>query len=173
MVHCESMLELGGPLQLLERPSGLMELNNQTAHDLMNVAVVRRRRGRVQFAGLPLLRAGATMRIEFRDVEPDQIVTEWQRMNGAITRRADEFEINGFQQLAANPERIHEGDVKMFAWSDAMLPGLNIEPPASQQTFLNLWIVNLRYGQLPAPRSDINTPDYRPEVPEDTDDRID
>ncbi len=132
------------------------------------MAVVRRRRGVLEFAGLPLLKANATLRLAFRRLEVDKLVPAWQEIGSSLRSLPEGFQLESFQRLAADPQRLREGDVRLVAWSDSKLPDLTIEPEASQQTFWTLWVVNLRYGELPAPRSDSNTPsDFPVEAPND------
>jgi hypothetical protein len=171
MVHTEQMLELGGSVRFHERESGLTEVSNETPYDLLHVAILRRRLGQVQFAALPLLKAGATLRIQFRTIPAEQFMEQWQDADLPSQGLPQGLDPKGFLRLAASPARLGEGDVRLVGWSDAMLPGLSIEPSASQRTFWNLWVVNLRFGHLPPPRSDSNS---RTDFPvEESDDRTD
>ena len=168
MIHSEQMMDLGGAIRLGERPGGLIEIINQTPYDLLNVAALRRRRGNLEFAGLRLLKTGDTLRIQFRSIDDDQLMTAWQEVGAPSVAVPDGLEMNALQRLAANSHRLNEGDVLLIAWSDTLLPDLTIKPVASQQTSWTLWVAHLRYGELPAPRSDSNSPtDYSVEANDD------
>ena len=161
-------MDLGGAVRLDERSSGLIELINQTPYDLLNVAVLRQRRGKLEFSGLRLLKSDATLRIQFRPLEADQLMTAWKKVGAPPVSVPDGLELDAFQRLAANAHRLNEGEVRLIAWSDDLLPDLSIEPAASQQTAWTLWVANLHYGDFPAPRSDSNTPtDFTVEASDD------
>jgi hypothetical protein len=172
MVHAEHMLELQGGLKFEQPSSGVSDLTNGSPYDLFQVAVLRRRRGQLEVAGLRLLPAGATSRLSFRRLADDQLLSAWKELGAPPGAALPEgLTPANFVHLAASPARLAEGDVRLVAWNNAMLPELTIEPASSQRSFWNLWVANLRSGPLPAPRSDVNAPsDFKVEV---GDDRID
>ena len=49
------------------------------------------------------------------------------------------------------------GDVRLVAWIDEALPGMNVRPAAPQKRHLALVVANLRYGFREAPEPDENT----------------
>jgi hypothetical protein len=59
--------------------------------------------------------------------------------------------------LAEDAGSIGEGDVRLVAWTESEIPGVEIEPRASQQRHASLVVANLRTGLGPVPVHDVNT----------------
>lgn len=59
-------------------------------------------------------------------------------------------------KLAAQRLRLLPGDVRLVAWTDERLPGMEIAPEAPQNTAYTLILAHLARGALPAPTSDSN-----------------
>jgi hypothetical protein len=70
--------------------------------------------------------------------------------------RGGNINLQELTDLAAWGTTLRPGDVRLVAWTDDMLPGLTIEPGASQSRIRTVVLVNLRYGPLPPPSPDAN-----------------
>jgi len=170
MVHCEYMLDIGGAIELADREGSVVDVVNRSRFDVRDAGVVRRRRQQVEFAWIGLLKAGSEVRLQFRSVKPqDDVSTLWRDFGEQRTAsNVAEFDLRPFLALAADPARLNDADVRMVGWLDQELPGLRIEPEASQNRIRTVWVVNLAYGAPPLPRSDTNAAsDFRNEIPDD------
>ncbi len=171
MVHSEQMRELTGPIRCLEKARGLYELSNETEFDLRDVGVLRRRNRKLEFARVGLLKSGAVLRIQFRQITDDDVNTLWPDFGELPGRAGEALDLKPFLELAVQPERLNEGDSRLVAWTESEFPGLAVQPAASQRLFRTVWVCNLAFNSLPPPLSDTNAPtDFRPEA---TDDRTD
>jgi hypothetical protein len=59
--------------------------------------------------------------------------------------------------LAQDPLRLETGDVRLVAWTDDVLAGLDIRPRARQATYRTLVVGHLRYAPLADPQPDKNS----------------
>jgi hypothetical protein len=60
-------------------------------------------------------------------------------------------------QLALDPKHIDEGETRLVARIDEVLPGETITPAASQVRGATLVVAHLKYGLPPPPQKDKNT----------------
>ena len=58
--------------------------------------------------------------------------------------------------IAQYREHLLPGDIRLIGWTDKDLPGLSIQPRASQSMVRTLVIAHLRYGDWADPRPDKN-----------------
>jgi hypothetical protein len=61
--------------------------------------------------------------------------------------------------LAEKLETMRPGEIKLLAWMDTALPGLNIKPAAPQSRHAALVLAHVAYGKDEEPHSDVNTVD--------------
>ncbi len=169
MLHSEEMLDLGGSIQLTQPATGLYRVENKTQHAFRDVGVVRRRDGVVQLGWIGRLDAQLSCRVEFRGVAQGESL--WEAWKDSLQDAAGNpvpLASQELLQLAIDPGRLQEGDLRLVGWLDDEVPGLEIHPAASQQSFCNLLVANLQYGPLPAPASDVNAPqDFKTGGPND------
>jgi hypothetical protein len=174
MVHVEQMHDLGGGVHLASRGGNLFEVKNHSTIEWQDVGLLRRRQGNLEFGWVGLLRAGATVQLRFQKINDSDPWQHWESFGDRAGLADVAFDFRQFLGLAAQSARVNEGDIRAFGWSDAELPGIAIEPKASQGTYRTLWIGNLQFGDLPAPVSDSNSPtdfnEYRRRVGGDSDD---
>ena len=159
MLHSEEMLDLGGSIQLTRPATGLYRVENKTRHAFRDVGVLRRQEGVVQLGWIGRFDAQQSYRIEFRDVSDDD--SWWEVWRDSFQDAAGNMlplASPELLQLAIDPGRLQEGDLRLVGWLDDEVPGLEIHPDSSQQSFCNLLVANLQYGPLPAPASDVNAP---------------
>lgn len=166
MTHCEQMLELGGGIQWLEPSPGMHRVVNRTGYQLRDAGVVRKTAdGRIVTAWLGT-------------IDPEEIADvagRWQpaagesETNGLWSERRDQVTETGrgveagtltlrpLLLLAENAEKMQPGDVRLIAWTDELLPGMNVRPVAPQKRRLALVVANLQFGFADDPEPDENT----------------
>jgi hypothetical protein len=106
---------------------------------------------------LESLPAGVATRVTF-----ERAVSEGEAIRGQPPREAGgdgeagRLDLREITKLAAGALVLRPGDVRLVAWSDEAVPGLEITPQASQSTARTIVLANLRYGPLPPARPDVN-----------------
>jgi len=89
---------------------------------------------------------------------PDEQEGEQQageQQAGESTREVT-ADLRELTRRAVGGMRLRPGDVRLVGWIDGFLPGLVIEPRASQIEASGIVLVHLRQGALPPPRPDEN-----------------
>ena len=166
MTHCEQMLDLGDGIQWHEPTPGLHRVINRTGFNLRDAAVVRKTDdGRVVTAWLGTIEPEGSADVADRwqtsttEANPDgfwgdrrEQVKETARgvAPGTLTLRP-------LLGLAERADKMKAGDVRLVAWTDEPLPGMNVRPVAPQKRQLALFVANLKYGFGDMPKPDQNT----------------
>jgi hypothetical protein len=70
-----------------------------------------------------------------------------------------ELNLRNLLDLAEKLETMRPGEIKLLAWMDTALSGLNINPAAPQSRHAALVLAHLDYGKDEEPRPDVNTTD--------------
>ena len=154
MVHSEEMFDLGGAVRLTETSPDFFRVVNDSPYDFRDVGVVRKVGGTTETAWVGELRSKATVALKFNSTDAEQLTfAGWE---AASEDEEQDIGIVKFLRLALNPARLHNGDIRLAGWTDVEMPGLKIEPAASQRFFRTVLVGNLRYGSLPAPESDFS-----------------
>ncbi len=168
MVHSEQMQTLDGPIRLgKSSATGGYQIENRTNLELHSVCVVRkptaeevRKTGRGsegRWIGelLPHQSAATTDRMSRL---PDQKFTFGdERTTEAQSIRSPRLNLEPMFRLALDPKFIEEGETRLVARCDEVLPGETITPTASQVRGATLVIAHLAYAPPPAPEKDVNT----------------
>jgi hypothetical protein len=159
MVHSEQMIDLDGPLSVVDVQPGRYELANQLQFPLKDTGIVTMMDGKTYTAWIGELDPKQKRVFEFTGRMGEDIGFEqWE--SSRITQAnvtPGELNLRDLFTLAIDPKRLNEGDMRMVAWIDVDMPGLVITPSASQSTVRTVVVANLRYGPLPKPASDENT----------------
>ena len=163
MVHSEQMFPLGGGVHLRQGKTGGLELANQTTLTLHGVGLVRRMnsggKNPIEVAWIGDLKPGALGAVRFAPAR-DQVtlLPEWNAApETAVGSGIRQLSIRRLLDLAQDPLRIQTGDVRLVAWTDQALPGLDIRPRARQVTHRTLVVGHLRYAPLADPQPDENS----------------
>ena len=159
MVHSEEMLDLEGVFEWKSVNGSRFDLTNNTAHRLNNVGILRRHRDRTEFASATQLGPGAKVRVEFSTLNVTAPEDAWTEFGDPQSDAALRLNLRPLLSLAADSSRLNEGDVRMIALSSESLPGMTVVPEPSQTRSRNVWVVNLAYGDILAPESDVNAPE--------------
>lgn len=150
LVHSEQLQDLGGVLQRTGTDVAAGGVRNGTSLLLQDAGVLRKTAdGGLELAWIGRLAAAQTVALSFRPAASgDDYLTEAsQETRQTLGRLLD---------LACCDAALHHGDVRLVAWTDQTLPGLEIRPQASQQTVRTLVLMHLRRGSRPPPQPDQN-----------------
>jgi hypothetical protein len=150
LVHSEQMQDLGGDLQLTGPDAGNWTVQNGTRLRLQDTGVLYKAAdGRLELAWIGSLEPEQTAKLSFR---PVQAGGDYLAAAGEEARRT----LQRLLELACSDAALSDGDVRLVAWTDQALPGLEIRPQASQESLRTLVLVHLRRGPRPPPRRDRN-----------------
>lgn len=158
MIHSEQMHEFGGGIRLVHRGGNLFDLVNDSTFEWRDVGVLRRRDGNLEFGWVGRSQPGSSLQLRFRVIAPEDPAQHWQSFGELAGLEAVDFNLRDFLELAIQPARLNEGDVRAVGWSESEVPGMTIEPSSSQLVCRTLWVGNLQFGDLPRPVSDSNAP---------------
>lgn len=164
-VHAEQMQDLGGSLQLTGNDAANWTIRNGTPLLLQDTGVLYRTAdGRRDLAWIGSLEPAQTVKLRFR---PAESAGDYLANAGEEARQT----LGRLLELACADAALSDGDVRLVAWTDQPLPGLEIRPQASQETLRTLVLVHLRRGpRLPPQRDrnlrlDVMDPSDQPAVP--------
>jgi hypothetical protein len=161
MIHSEHMAELPGALSFEDDGQGAPQVTNGTGLPLREVGVVRRRAGSEgsEIAWIGTLDPGDVARLNFEPADADLFAQQRERSPQTAHQHAiDTLSLRSLVDLAENPERLTPGDVRLVACLDEEVPGILIEPVASQERHATLVVANLRLGSGHAAQPDTNLP---------------
>lgn len=168
MVHGEQMVTLEGAIAVEpSKATGARQIVNHTKLELSSVCVVRRPT-KEESQRRPNPRVFEGMWIG--RLQPGESVALPDRMSSIsepafVDRRTEEARLRGEEQLnlepmfrlALDPRYMEEGETRLVARVDEVLPGQTITPSASQMRGATLVMVHLEYRALSAPQRDTNT----------------
>jgi len=188
MVHSEQMFNLGGKLTLVGDDQKGWTLKNSSGVTLHEVGLLRKTAaGVTQSAYLAELAPETSSQFSFSPVRWTSETTD--ERNNKIARReilwlpewdnspvlsnipaaADEKEgvrLTRLARLATEQLRLVPGDVRLVAWTDEPLAGLEITPSAPQNMTHTLVLAHLARGDMPKIRPDTTVADdyYEPPI---------
>lgn len=162
-----------GSITVTRGPTG-DRLTNRTAWTLEETMVVRRPAGvkdgppRLEGCWVGRLESAEVADVVFLPIDTGFARADEQPLpfedarSEAIRLRSEEPEqrlrLDELTRLALDPARFEPGESRVVARIEGILPGVRVEPAASQQRGATLLVSHLRYGALPPPRSDANAP---------------
>jgi len=175
LLHSEQMLEVGGPLALVEESDDRFVLHNQSQLTLHGAGVVKKTAaGDLRTAWLGTVKPGAKVPLPWTlesATHSGSRLWQQQRDAAAMTARRSapgELHLRGLTDLAQNVAGMQPDDVRLIAWLEGELPGFTIHPAAPQSRCAALVIAHLRHGdgwpptaraeQLPARVPGLNGP---------------
>ncbi len=168
LMHSEEMFDLGGKLALAQNKSGQWEIANKTRLTLQGVGLIKKlESGNLQVAWVGKLEPDAIRSLDWVSRSSTQSGGRlWpdERNQSPLTAAMNPAELNGelnlrqLLDLAEKLENMHPGDVKLLAWINTPLPGLNIKPAAPQSRSAALVLAHLNYVLDNPPHPDANTP---------------
>jgi len=188
MVHSEQMFALGGKLTLVGDDQKGWTVKNSSGVTLREVGLLRKTAaGATQSAYLAELAPETSSQLSFIPVRWTSETTdqrnnkiakheilwlpEWDQspVFSNIPAAADEKEgvrLTRLARLATEQLRLVPGDVRLVAWTDEPLAGLEITPTAPQNMTHTLVLAHLARGDMPKIRPDTTVADdyYEPPI---------
>ncbi len=164
MLHSEQMYDVGGAISLADS-DGAPVLHNRTSFTFAQAGVIRvTADGQTQTAWLGRLAPGEAGRpLEFRSVESEASST----IQALFPRWHDDpvadpsippLSLTRLAAMTVARKGLAPGDVRLVASLNEPLPGMNVDPVASQATRSAVLVVaNLRYASPPEPQADYNS----------------
>jgi hypothetical protein len=177
MVHSEQMFGLGGKLTLVGSDQKGWTVKNTSTVTLRDAGFLRRTaEGATESAYLAELAPDTSARLAFSPVRMTQTtkddrgntippreilwLPEWEKSAVLATQLPATSDAKGsvrltrLARLAAERLRLLPGDVRLVAWTDETLAGMQITPHAPQNTMHTLVVAHLMRGELPPIRPD-------------------
>jgi hypothetical protein len=164
MLHSEQMYDVGGAISLADS-DGAPVLHNRTSFTFAQAGVIRvTSDGQTQTAWLGRLAPGEAGRpLEFRSVESEASST----IQALFPRWHDDpvadpsippLSLTRLAAMTVARKGLAPGDSRLVASLNEPLPGMNVDPVASQATRSAVLVVaNLRYASPPEPQADYNS----------------
>ncbi len=90
------------------------------------------------------------------DIDRDNRLAEAELHAWCMRSRDGELTLGPLFELASSPSLMRNGEIRLVGWTEQDLPGLEIEPAASQQGTRLLVLAHLRRGPLPKAQRDAN-----------------
>ncbi|MCC7475053.1 MAG: hypothetical protein IT425_06630 [Pirellulales bacterium] len=167
MIHSEQMHTLDGPIRLGKSTAlGNSQIENRSKLDLHSVCVVykpttaeaaRGRRLEGRWIGSLLAGQSASTTERMSSLPENKVAFEDERKSETNTFRTPQLDLETMFKLALDPKYIDEGELRLVARCDEVLPGETISPAASQLRGATLVVAHLAYSPLPPPEKDLNT----------------
>jgi hypothetical protein len=164
LMHSEEMFDLGGKLSLVQNISGGLEIVNKTSLSLQGAGLIKKlESGNLQAAWVGKLEPGAVRTVAWINRSSTQSGGRlWpdERDQSPLTAAKNPGELKGelnlrnLLDLAEKLETMRPGEIKLLAWMDTALPGLNIKPAAPQSRHAALIVAHLAYGKDEEPQAD-------------------
>ena len=171
LIHAEQILQLDGPLRLGTSSRGIQQVENRSQLALRDVAVIRRTfdaQGKPRYEGswLGELKAGRSVVLGTRSLawDPKQLPFAPERKTAALASLTPTMVVDPLLKLAFlftdnhDPLSAQREETRLVGVIDEAVPGMEIEPEASQRKGATVVIAHLAYGPLATPQPDVNSP---------------
>jgi hypothetical protein len=185
MVHSEQMVTLDGAIRVGHSAAlGSPQIENRTQFELQSACIVRRpTREESQRAWNPRkmegrwigqLMPGQSSSMSMSGLDTKKTLFAENRAEEQRLLRSERLNLEPMFKLALDPQTMEEGELRLVARIDEVLPGQTITPAASQVRGATLVVAHLEYAPLPPPRPDLNTKqDVKTDTDESTDNEFD
>lgn len=157
MVHSEQMLALDGPIQITSAVAKRDQIENKSKMDLHSVCVVERVGSELEGRWIGDLLSGQSLPLTTSHLPAGKPPFADERSKETSTTPRDRLNLEEMFRLALDPKNIDDGETRLVARYDEVLPGEEITPSASQIRGATLVVVHLRYTPLETPEKDANT----------------
>jgi hypothetical protein len=171
MIHSEQMFDLGGSIVWEPSADGPSTIANKTGLAVSGALVIRRRlnadgRAIDESAWLGELAPGASAAVQFHPHDADEL----ERMRetdprSAARRPKGTLSLRRLLESAENHKALEPGEVRLVAWHDGRLAGVEVSPSAKQARRTTLVVAHLQFGagETPAPDANLRTRAAQPE----------
>jgi hypothetical protein len=159
MVHSEQMVSLDGAIRKgRSQANNSDQIENHSKLALRSVCVIRRDGDQLEADWIGELLPGKSIPLAFNGVDdPSQAVFAEDRASEARQLGGERLNLEPMFRLALDPQHIDDGETRLVARVDEILPGEKITPAASQVRGATLVVAHLDYPSLPPPQRDANT----------------
>jgi hypothetical protein len=157
MVHSEQMMPLDGPIQLTLSSSKSDQIVNHSNMDLHSACIVERVGSEMEGRWIGNLVSGQSIPLTTTHISADKQPFAAERAKDASSTKRERLNLEQMFQLALDPKNIDDGETRLVARFDEVLPGESITPAASQVRGATLVVAHLRYAPLQPPEKDTNT----------------
>jgi hypothetical protein len=162
------MFTLDGPIRLGQSAArGGNQIENRSQFALRSLCVVRRptreesqhdRRGyEGRWIGQLLPGQSVAFSERMPSLPTDKAPFVQERVDEARSLGGERLNLEPMFRLALDPSHLDEGETRLVARIDEVMPGQTITPSASQVRGATLVVAHLKYAPLPPPRKDVNT----------------
>ncbi len=163
MVHSEQMFDLGGGIRWTAPVVGSPSVENRTPLELTGAAVVRRRRaasGKIvdEIAWLGDVEPGGRVDVQFDAGGAETVERNRQRHELSAKREegARGLSLRKLIDCAQRTDNLHPGDVRLVAWHNGALAGVEVTPSTAQRHGATLIVAHLAFGDGAQPVGDLN-----------------
>jgi hypothetical protein len=158
MVHSEQMVTIDGAIQLgSSQATNLRQVVNHTKFNLTSACVVKRTNGALEGMWIGEMTPGRSVTLAMQRVDEEQPAFVDERVGEGSTGSAERLNLEPMFRIALDPEHMEEGETRLVARVDEVMPGEEITPSASQVRGAALVVAHLEYAPLAAPKRDVNT----------------
>ncbi|MEX0613626.1 MAG: hypothetical protein WD229_16025, partial [Pirellulales bacterium] len=176
MIHSEQMVTLDGAIQIGESAAlRSRQIENRSQLTLRSACVVHRPTSEAGFEGrwIGEMLPGQSAPLSMPSLDPAKAPFAEHRAEEQRLQQSERLNLEPMFRMALEPKYMEEGEIRLVARVDDVLPGQTIKPSASQLRGATLVVVHLEYAKPPAPRPDSNTrQDVKAEVEESADDAL-
>ncbi|WP_197528879.1 hypothetical protein [Aeoliella mucimassa] len=159
MLHSEQMIALDGPILFERKSENSGNLVNQSQFKLQSVAIVRRsdKDGERRLLGswVGSLDPKRSMTVSMVPLDENRFDSERKQEN---EQHADRLDLEPMFALALDSLHMEDGEVRLVARVDEVLPGVAVTPSAAQVRGAALVVAHLGNDALPLPVPDENSP---------------
>ena len=146
------MLALDGPIQITSAAAKRDQIENNSKMDLHSVCVVERVGSELEGRWIGDLLPGQSIPLTTSHLPADKRPFADERSKEASTAQRDRLNLEQMFRLALDPKNIDDGETRLVARFDEVLPGEAITPSASQVRGATLVVAHLRYAPLATAR---------------------
>jgi hypothetical protein len=158
MVHSEQMHSLDGPIQIARSVAAKRDqIENHSQMDLHSACVVARNGSEFEGRWIGDLLSGQSVPLIMSHLPVYKSPFTDDRATESKTGHRDRLNLEPMFRLALDPKNIDDGEMRLVARFDEILPGEAISPSASQIRGATLVVAHLHYAPLQQPEKDANT----------------
>ena len=168
-VHSEHMVPLGkqpnkpGGITLTGDADKAQSVRNDTPYTLHDVGLLRKVDGVIQVAYVADIQPGTAVPVTFSPSPNNESwVANWDQslvMSAKVQAQEDDkgvVRLYRLVELAAKQLKLASGDVRLIAWTDDVVPGMNVYPAPAQNNTRTLILSHLARAKIPAASRDKN-----------------